>query len=214
MSRPINVTIPYMLRRFTLTLLLVCPLVAQKRPLTHNDYDSWRHIQNQQLSNDGHYLAYALFPQQGDGELIVRDLVTGKELRQPIGELPPPPPPNNANPPAEEAPPPPPGIAVRFSADSHTLVFSTFAPRAEVEKAKREKRKPEDMPKGDLVVVNLSSGAVFRTPHVKNFQLPTKANGYVAYLVTVGQTIAHRRLPPRPPLPILHPRPRKSKSAT
>ncbi len=178
-----------MLRRFALTLLLVCPLIAQKRPLTHADYDSWRHIQNQQLSNDGHYLAYALFPQQGDGELIVRDLVTGKELRQAIGELPPPPPPNNANPPAEEAPPPPPGIAVRFSADSHTLVFSTFAPRADVEKAKREKRKPEDMPKGDLVVINLTSGAVFRTPRIKNFQLPTKANGFVAYLVAPEQPV-------------------------
>jgi dipeptidyl aminopeptidase/acylaminoacyl peptidase len=171
-----------MLRRFALVLLLVCPLLAEKRPLTQNDYDSWRHIQNQQLSNDGHFLAYALFPQEGDGELIVRNLVTGKEWRQPIGELPPPPPPNNANPTAEEAPTPPPGIAVKFSADSRTLVFSTFAPHAEVEQAKRAKRKPEDMPKGDLVIIDLTSGAVFRAPRIKSFQIPTKANGYVAYL--------------------------------
>src|SRR5438105_9947641 len=104
-----------------LLALLACFLYAEKRPLTHNDYDGWRHIQNQQLSNDGHYLAYAVFPQQGDGELIVRDLVTGKELHQPIGELPPPPRPNFANPPTEETPIPPPGIAVRFTPDSGTL---------------------------------------------------------------------------------------------
>jgi hypothetical protein len=126
---------------------------ADKRPLTHADFDSWRHIQNQQLSNDGHYLAYALFPQEGDGELIVRDLKTGKDKHQPIGELPPPPPVNFANPQPEDAPPPVTGMAIKFSSDSKFLVFATFAPRAEVEKAKREKRKPADMPKGDVVVM-------------------------------------------------------------
>jgi len=155
---------------------------AGKRPLTHADYDSWRHIQNQQLSNDGHYLAYALFPQEGNGELIVRDLKTGKEQRQPIGQLPPPPPVNFANPQQEDGPPPVTGIAVKFSADSHSLVFATFAAREDVEKAKREKRKPADMPKGDVVMMNLTSGAVFRAPHTKDFQLPTEGNGWVAYL--------------------------------
>lgn len=171
-----------MLQLLALALLLAPQLIAQKRPLTHDDYDSWRHIQNQQLSNDGHYLAYAVFPEQGDGELIVRNLMTGSEIRQPIGELPPPPPPDYAVPQPEETPPPTAGIAVKFSQDGRTLVCSTFAPRAEVEKAKREKRKPEDMPKGDLVVIDLTSGAVFRAPRVKTFQLPTKGNGVVAYL--------------------------------
>ena len=49
-------------------LVLVTPAAAEKRALTQDDFDEWRHIQNQTLSNDGHYLAYALFPQQGDGE--------------------------------------------------------------------------------------------------------------------------------------------------
>jgi acetyl esterase/lipase len=155
---------------------------ADKRPLTHADFDSWRHIQNQQLSNDGHYLAYALFPQEGDGELIVRDLKSGKDKHQPIGELPPPPPVNFANPQPEDTPPPVTGMAIKFSADSKFLVFATFAPRAEVEKAKREKRKPADMPKGDVVVMNLSTGGVFRAVHARDFQLPTDGTGWMAYL--------------------------------
>jgi len=171
-----------MLRRFALALLVVCPLYAAKRPLTHDDYDGWRHIQNQQLSNDGHYLAYAEFPEQGDGELVVRDLRTAKETRQPIGELPPPPPPNYTSPQAEEAPPAQPGIAIKFSADGRTLVVSTFPRRAEVQQAKREKRKPEDMPKGDVIVLDLASGAVFRASRVKSFELPEKSSDYVAYL--------------------------------
>ncbi len=195
-----------MFRRAALSLFVLYPLLAAKRPLTQDDYDSWRHIQNQTLSNNGQYLAYALFPQQGDGELVVRDLKTGKEIRQPIGELPPPPPPNYSSPQSEEAPPPPPGIAVKFTPDSHFLVFSTFANRAAVEDAKRARiastrpntesaprrvrsqivpranTAPRRDPKGDVGVINLASGAIFRAPSVKDFQLPSQASDYVAYL--------------------------------
>ncbi|HEX4232620.1 MAG TPA: prolyl oligopeptidase family serine peptidase [Bryobacteraceae bacterium] len=184
-----------MLRKVAIILLLVCSVDAARRPprhprhhaiekrvLRHTDYDSWRHIQNQELSNDGRWLAYALFPQQGDGEVIVRELATGKEMKVPAGALPPPPPPNYANPRAEDGPRTVPGVAVKFSADSRTLVFSTFAPYAEVERAKREKRNPDEMPRGDLVAIDLASGKEFRAPRVKSFQLPPKGNNYFAYL--------------------------------
>lgn len=180
--------------RIALILLLVCSLdaarrpprhhnkVVEKRALRHNDYDSWRHIQNQQLSSGGRYLAYALFPQQGDGEVIVRDLVTSKEIKEPAGALPPPPPPDFANPQAEEVPRPPSGVAVKFSDDSKTLVFSTFAPYAEVESAKRAKQKPAETPRGDLIAIDLATNKTFRAPRVKSFQFPADENGYLAYL--------------------------------
>src|SRR5947209_237645 len=60
-----------------------------KRPLHHRDYDTWRAIQSQVLSRDGKFLAYALFPQEGDGEVVIRDLITGKEFRQNAGSVPP-----------------------------------------------------------------------------------------------------------------------------
>ena len=155
---------------------------ADKRPLNHNDYDSWNHIQNQQLSDDGRYLAYALFPQQGNGQLIVHDLKTGKEFKQSIGELPPPPPVNFALPQAEDTPPPAAGVSIKFMSDSSAVVVSTFPPHDETEAAKRAKRKPEDMPKGDLLVMKLPAGEVFRAPSVRNFQISSKASGFVAYL--------------------------------
>ncbi len=210
-----------MFKALAVSLFLIFPLLPGKRPLTPDDYDSWRHIQNQALSNDGHYLAYALFPQQGDGELVLRDLKTGKEIRQPIGELPPPPPPNYSNPQTEEAPPLPPGIAVRFSADSRFLIFTTFATHAEVEQAKRERMRvtrpntesaPRRVgrnqivptvnaaqrrdPKGDLVAINLASGAVFREKTVKDFQLSAQGGTYVAYLDIPNNLVA---TPPTPP---------------
>ena len=53
-----------------------------------------RSITNQVLSKDGKLLAYAVFPQEGDGELVLRNLATGQEKREPVGALPPPPDPS------------------------------------------------------------------------------------------------------------------------
>ncbi len=170
-----------MLKTIAVALAFLAPLAAEKRPLTENDFDSWRHIQNQTLSNDGHFLAYALFPQQGDGELVVRDLRSGQEVRQSIGELPPPPPPDYSDPQREEAPQQHPGIAIKFTADNRFLVCSTFPPRDAVEQAKRENGPASDPPKGDLITVDLQSKAIFRAPGVRDFQLPSQAGDWVAY---------------------------------
>src|SRR5207248_4231827 len=56
-----------------------------QRPVNHGDYDGWRNINDTQLSRDGKYLAYALVPEDGDGELVVRELATGREHRHAIG---------------------------------------------------------------------------------------------------------------------------------
>lgn len=166
---------------------------AEKRPLTHADYDGWRHIQNQKLSDDGKFLAYALFPQEGDGQLVVRNLATGQEYRESIGQLPPPPPPNPAS--LEEGPPPVRGIQLAFPSDSKTVVFSAFP-------SKGEKTKPPEKPKNDMCVMDLANGKVVRMTKVKSFQVPSKGDGFVAYLHDAGdlvlrnlQTGAERRFP-------------------
>jgi hypothetical protein len=74
-----------------LLALLVSTGSAQqstKRPLTLADADSWRAIQGQSLSRDGKFVAYALVPQEGDGEVVVRNLATGKEWRASRGAAP------------------------------------------------------------------------------------------------------------------------------
>src|SRR5439155_21312725 len=73
-------------RSLLLFLLLASPLLAQdKRPLKLSDADSWRSISSPQLSRDGQQVAYALTPQEGDGEYVVRNLRTAKEWRLPTG---------------------------------------------------------------------------------------------------------------------------------
>jgi dipeptidyl aminopeptidase/acylaminoacyl peptidase len=69
------------------------PLDAQsgatgKKPLSYDAYDAWWSIQGTALSRDGEWLAYALTSQGLDGQLVVRNLRTGQELRHPRGTNP------------------------------------------------------------------------------------------------------------------------------
>jgi len=164
-------------RRLVSVLCLVTALsfAQTKRPLNHSDYDGWKSIVGQKLSNDGKFLAYGVFPQEGDGEVVIRNLVTGKEQRESAGMRPAPVP--NATP--EEGPPNEArGITVLFSADNRTLVFSTFPAKADVDKAKKDK-KPG--PKDGMVIVDLASGKAARFDRIKRFAMPEKASGFLAY---------------------------------
>ena len=56
--------------------VLVCftvHLSAQnKKPIDHADYDGWKSVGERMISNDGKYIVYAINPQEGDGELVIR----------------------------------------------------------------------------------------------------------------------------------------------
>jgi dipeptidyl aminopeptidase/acylaminoacyl peptidase len=171
---------------FVIAISIMCAaaLPAQtKRPLRHTDYDAWRDIHSQKLSPNGNFVVYGLFPQEGDGEVVVRNLKTGAEFRTPAGMRPEPKPPDpDVENPVEEERPQRPNITVQFTADSHFVIFSTFAPKAEIEKAKREKKKADEMPKGGLAILNLDSGSTVQVPQIKSFRVPEKSPSLVAYL--------------------------------
>ncbi len=154
-----------------------------KRALTHQDYDSWRSIQGTQLSRDGKYLAYAAIPQDGDGEMIVRNLATGAEWRHPRGWRPPTPPPDVADPAAAQTAFAAAGRVARpfFTADSKHALFTIEPNKADVLKARKEKKTPEQMPKNALGIMDLATGQVARIERVKGFQVPEDGAGYVAY---------------------------------
>ncbi|MEI6666804.1 MAG: prolyl oligopeptidase family serine peptidase [Acidobacteriota bacterium] len=130
-----------------------------KRPITHDIYDGWKSIQGTKLSRDGTWLIYTLALQDGDGELVVRNLKTHVEKRQARGR-----------------------DAV-LTADDQFVVFAVAPVKAAVDKAKKEKKKAEDQPKAGLGVLNLATGDVFVTTRVKSFKLPEDSGKYVAYLL-------------------------------
>src|ERR1700678_3167249 len=162
----------------SLTLSLALAQTA-KRPINHHDYDSWRTIAGQRITNDGKFLAYSLFPEEGDGEVVIRNLVTGQETRIPAGARP------VAAPAAtdeEEGPPVQRGVTIEFSADSKTVVFSTFPSKAETNQARKDKKTTDQMPKDGTTIVDLASGRQTRIERVRRFAMPPKGNGYLAYL--------------------------------
>ena len=155
-----------------------------KRPLTHKDYDSWRLIQTWQVSRDGKFIGYAYTAEDGDGEIVVRNVVTGTEWRAPRGYRPPVPPPDDPGTNAAEFQ----ASQARllrpfFTADSRFVVFGTEPTKAELNKAKKDKKKPEEMPKNGMGIMDLTSGKVVEIERVKNFQVPEDAGGFVAYLM-------------------------------
>ena len=153
------------------TVVVLClasagPSGQQKRPITHDVYDSWKSIQGTKVSRDGTWVAYALVPQDGDGELIVRNLKTNTEYRAPRGRDP------------------------IMTSDAKLVVFAKAPLKADVDKARKAKKKPEEMPKNGVGIVDLSNGRVTTlAEHVKSFRLPEDPIKFVAYLT----------LPPEPP---------------
>jgi len=150
-----------------------------KSSLTHRDYDGWRRIGSLALSRDGRNLAYSYMPEEGDGELVIRDLKSGRETREPAGSLPPPAPPTEeANP---EAPPVQSNVRILFTGDSRFIVATTFPTKAERDKAKGQRR-PAENPKEGLVIVDLSSREAVRVGSVKSVQVAAKGGPWVAFL--------------------------------
>src|SRR2546423_4321520 len=155
-----------------------------KRPITHKDYDTWHSIQSPQISRDGKFVAYAYMAQDADSEIVVRSVAAGTEWRAARGYRLPPPPPDDSIPNFGEL------IAAQarlarpaFTADSRFVIFSIEPAKAELNKAKKDKKKPDDMPKNALGTMDVSNGQVAKIDRVKSFQTPEEGGGFIAYLM-------------------------------
>ncbi len=157
---------------------------SAKRSLTHQDYDSWRSLVGAQISRDGSWIAYSLIPQDGDGEIVIKNLgSSGGEWRQPRGWRQPAPLPDD--PEAAQAAIAALNRATRpvFTADARFILYTIEPNKDDVIKARREKKKPEEMPKNALGIINLATGEASRIERVKSFQVPDDAAGWVAVLL-------------------------------
>jgi dipeptidyl aminopeptidase/acylaminoacyl peptidase len=161
MRKAAGMTFP---RAFVL-ILLILPLAfasagaAGKKPLSYDAYNGWRTIQGAELSRDGVWLVYALVPQDGDGELVALNLKTNQEVRAARGKQP------------------------TVTADGKFVVFTIAPPKAEVDKAKKEKKKADEQPKNALGIMDLATGQVTTIDRVKSFKVPEDSGAFVAFLL-------------------------------
>ncbi len=106
----------FLIFSFIFSLILSAPIHAQndpasgKRPLTHQDYDSWKSINNPQISVDGKWIVYLETPQKGDAELVVLNPDQKIEYRHVVGY--------------SGEPPMPKGLPIPRSPTIHPMSFS------------------------------------------------------------------------------------------
>ena len=124
--------------------------------------------------------------QDGDSEIVARNIATGAEWRAPRGYHPPVPPPDDPGANIGEF------LATQarlvrpvFTADNRFVVFSAEPARADVAKAKKPGSSPtvREGLKNALGIIDLSSGQVTRLEKVKSFQVPEDGSGFIAYLL-------------------------------
>jgi dienelactone hydrolase len=154
---------------------------AQKKPITHDVYDSWKSIQGTKLSRDGVWLAYALTPQDGDGELVVRNLKTNAEFRAPRGRDP------------------------IITHDGQFVVFGIAPLKRDVDRARRQEQVRQrrggrggqgqtgqsqpgqgraGAPPGGVGIMELATGRVTTAAErVTSFRVPEESSRYVVFLM-------------------------------
>jgi len=134
-------------------------VVADKKVISHHAYANWRSIANTVLSRDGNWAAYALVAQEADGEVVFKNLKDGKEWRFPRG------------------------LSPSFSSDGKYAAFSIRPTQAELDKAKKDRKKSEDLPKSGLGIVDLANGNMEVIENVKQFAWPEEGGNFLVALL-------------------------------
>lgn len=145
----------------SLALLALVPIaaavVAQKKPLDHSVYDSWKSIQQRSMSNDGKWTAFAITPQEGDNVVHVKttDGKTSHTFER--------------------------GTSVTFSADSRFVVMTIVPKFLEVRQATRDRKPADQRPKNSLLIFDLQTGKKVELPDVSGFTKATDDTGWILY---------------------------------
>lgn len=132
--------------------------MADKKPLDHDAFDSWKSVRVLPLSNDGEWAAFTIDPQEGDGTLVLRNNRKGTKIEIARGYRP------------------------AFSADSRYAVALIKAPFAETRQAKIKKKKDFDLPQDSLAIVDLRSGKVEKIGNVTSYLIGEKGGDRIAWL--------------------------------
>ena len=117
-------------------------LSAQKKPLTHAVYDGWQSIGERYISNDGKFVAYTITPQEGDGTLVIQ--ATDQSYKKEVSR----------------------GYNATITEDSRYIVFRIKPFFKETREARIKKKKPEEMPKDSLAIIELGQDSILKIARV------------------------------------------------
>lgn len=144
---------------FLPAFLLICfgASAQTKKPLTHDVYDGWKSIGERLISNDGQFVVYTINAQEGDGELVIQS--ADNQYKKTIAR----------------------GYGAVITEDSRHVIFKIKPFYQDTRQAKIKKKKPDEMPKDSIGIIELGKDAVVIIARVKSFKSPEKGFGYLAY---------------------------------
>src|SRR5215208_1857346 len=116
---------------FIFFCLPIC-LYAQKKPLDHSVYDGWQSIGERMISNDGKWVVYTITPQEGDANLFIQSN-GGSNYKKQV----------------------PRGYNALITEDSRFVLFKIRPLYKETREARIKKKKPEDLPKDSIGIIEL-----------------------------------------------------------
>jgi dipeptidyl aminopeptidase/acylaminoacyl peptidase len=135
--------------------------VSAKKTLDIPDVATWKTVSTTALSKNGEWFAYRVAPQEGDAELVVRSVQSGKETKFPLGEVGAPAGGRGGGGGGVFAG----GASLQFSDDSKWIAFTTTPSRTEAQRLRRQRRPIQS----SVTVVNLASGDKKEYPNVRRF---------------------------------------------
>ena len=143
---------------FTMIFSFVFSIVlSQKKPLDHTVYDGWQSIGKKSISNNGKWVVYNIDVQEGDNALVIQPADLSSRIVIPRG--------SNAT----------------ITEDSRYVIFSIKPFYKDTREAKIKKKKPDDMPKDSLGILELGTEKIWKKENVKSFKTPDENFGWVAY---------------------------------
>lgn len=147
------------IKRILPFLVLFLPLLAtaQKKTITHSDYDGWKNLGSTSITDNGKWISYTINPQEGDGWLYYYDVSTSRldSVER--------------------------GTSASFSPSGEYLVYLVKPATAETRKAKKEKKKADEMPKNILGIKMLPSGDPMVVERVKSYKIAEEGEAWMAY---------------------------------
>lgn len=140
---------------------------AQKKAMDHDVYDSWESVTDILKSDDGNILVWSVNPQEGDGTLYVRNMTPLKKGKANCREI-----------------SIPRGFQASLDPKGNWLYLRIKPQFAKTRQEKIDKKKPDEMTKDTLAVVDLATMTVKRYGRVDSYATGSFSKPYVAYKTT------------------------------
>ncbi|NNE28020.1 MAG: S9 family peptidase [Saprospiraceae bacterium] len=149
------------MKKVMLALLLALPFVvfsqnSTKKTMGPEVWDLWKRIEQQQISNDGNWVAFTLTNEEQNPEVELFNSITNRTFFFPRAQKP------------------------KFSEDNKYLFFEILPDRDSVLELRRVKTKEDKLPHPSLGILNLETQELERIPRLMNFKSPKYWSGTIA----------------------------------